>query len=164
MGRTNIYMTVSDDLGGFGSGVHSDAIEILGFDVEVKQVGSEIGGKPRSVEAVVPGSFNVKKAVDGASPLLFRWCCIGEWLASVTISCYATINDPPYMVYEMKGVHIASWKPSSGGGLPTESIGLKYAKLAVKYNEAGLGDAVHGNDDPAGAVEKEWNWVVELPV
>ena len=166
MGTTNIYMTTSDDLGSFGSGVtgHEGAIELLSFDCSVQQVGDQTGGKPRSVEAVVPGDFNITKAVDGTSPLLFKWCCIGEYLSTVTIGCFSTVSDTPYLEYKLKGVHIAKWNPSSKGGLPTESIALKYGRLTVKYDHSGLGGVDHGIVEPPGAVDKQWSWVIELPV
>jgi type VI secretion system Hcp family effector len=167
MGTTNIYLTTSEGLGTTGTGATSraGAVEVHEFDVEIQQVGSEVGGKPRSVEAVVPGAFKVKKAIDGTSPLWFRWCCIGEYISSVTISCYATVPDTPYAVFKMSGVHVTGYKPSSSGGLPTEELTFKYGKLSVKYNGAGLGSETEfGNTSGATNVEKAWSWVVELPV
>jgi type VI secretion system Hcp family effector len=166
MGTTSIYLTSSESFGNAGTGAvnRGGAIEILGFDCSIEQVGSEIGGKPRSVEAVVPGAFNIKKAIDASSPLFFRWCCIGEYISSMTVSCYAVDPEKPYAVFKMNGVHITTYKPSSSGGLPTEDIALKYGKLSVKYNGAGLGSADHGNGSGSVNVEKAWSWVVGMPV
>lgn len=166
MGTTSIFLSSSENFGEGGTGAvdRTGQIEILGFDCAIEQVGDEIGGKPRSVEAVVPGAFNIKKAIDRASPLFFRWCCIGEYISEMKVSCYATDPKTPYAVFTMKGVHIAAYKPSSAGGLPTEDIALKYGKLTVKYNGAGLGTADHGNSSEGVNVEKTWSWVIGMPV
>lgn len=166
MGTTSIYLTSSEDLGTSTAVTgRSNSVEVHSFEVSIEQVGEENrGGRPRSIEAVVPGSFSITKAIDGSSPLFFRWCCIGEYISSVTISCFATDPEKPFAEFKMKGVHVAKYNPSSSGGLPTESIEFKYGKLAIKYDGAGLGTADHGNSSQSINVEKEWNWVVELPV
>lgn len=168
MGTSNIFLTTSESLGKTGTSAtgRTGAVEIHSFDLEVEQVGSQVGGKPRAVEGVEPGAFKVTKAIDGTSPLFFQWCCVGEFLGWVSISCYSVVDDTPYAVFKMNGVHVAKYAPGSEeGGLPIETLEFKYGKLTVTYNGAGLGSSsLYGNGSEALNVEKSWSWVVEQSV
>lgn len=152
------------DITAYGTGVEvlAGAIEVLEFDFDIKQVGSEEGGRPRSIEDIQRSEFRFKKAVDSRSPKLFKYCCEGEFIGSAELQIYGP-STVPYLTYRMTFVHVSSYAPSGGESLPTEWIGLKYGQMGVKFNEAGIGTAKHGNSK-TGTISQRFSWVMQAPL
>ena len=137
------------------------AIEVLEFGFKVEQVGSEQSGRPRSIEAVKRSRFTFKKAVDSRSPKLFKWCCDGTLIWQAQCQVFGPVKGTPYVTYHMGHVHISSYSPSGGGSLPTETIELTFGEMAVKFNNAGIGEAKHGNSR-TGSVKTKWSWIFDV--
>lgn len=165
MSTTDIFLAMSYD--GFKINGSQDygtgdvrcpkAIEVLEYSHSVKQHGSETGGRPRSVEYVEHGDFEIKKAVDASSPELFRMCCGAAYIAEAKILLYSagggwssSAYPAPFLVYTLSYVHVSYVESSGGGGIPTEKIGLKYGQMKVHQIVKNL--------------EREWSQVLEAPV
>jgi len=137
------------------------SIEVLDFSFSVEQIGSEPSGRPRSIESIARSKFVFKKAVDSRSPKLFRYCCEGTYIAKAECQIYGPTNTP-YLTYHMAHVHIASYAPSGGEELPTETIGLTFGEMAVKFDNSGIGEGKHGNTR-TGSVVTKWSWIFDIP-
>ncbi len=146
---------------GTGSSLIPGAIEVLDFNFDIEQVGSEEGGRPRSIEDIKKSEFRFKKAVDSRSPKLFKYCCAGEFIGAAELQIYGA-TDKPYLTYRMTYVHVSKYEPSGGEDLPTEWISLKYGQMAVKFDEGGMGASKHGNSK-TGVIVNRFSWVMQAP-
>lgn len=181
MATTNIYLTLSESMFqnsatstdtsvvgsasqtfGTTAANHPGAIEVLKFSFSVDHVGSQPPGQPRSVEGVTRTPLTIDRAVDSRSPKLFSYCCRATIIETAKLLVFGPRTDVPYLTYEMKGVHISKYAPSSDGNLPTETLDLTFDQMKVKFDNAGIGEAVHGNGR-GGNVTYTWNWVMEVP-
>lgn len=138
-------------------------IEILSYNFSVEQIGSEEGGRPRSVEAVTRTDFVITKQVDARSTHLFRYCCEGFAIGEVDVYVFGLTPSPPYVTYTMRYVHIARYEPSYENNLAIETIGLRYGQMTVFWNAAGGGTADQGNG-LTGTSEATWSWVIDAPI
>ena len=181
MAVTNVYLILSEPMFGvrgalkddgsedkspataFGTNIarRQGAIEVLDFTFSIDQIGSEPSGRPRSIEAVTRSNFVFTKSVDSRSPKLFRYCCEGTYIAKAECQIYGPA-DEPYLTYHMAHVHVGSYSPSGGSSLPMETIGLTFGEMAVKFNNAGIGEERHGNTR-TGTVVTKWSWVIDVP-
>lgn len=171
MATSNVFLMLNEpmfnktDDGSYGTTAYNlpGGIEVLDFGFEIEQIGSEDGGRPRSVERVERSDVKITKAVDSRSPLLFRFCCQGTYISFAEIQCYGPDPSTPYLVYRLQYVHISSYSPSGGSEVPTEEIGLRFGELGVKWNDAGIGNPRQGNSKN-GSLNSNWSWVTEWPV
>ncbi|MEQ8788335.1 MAG: type VI secretion system tube protein Hcp [Pirellulaceae bacterium] len=138
-------------------------IEIFSYDFSIQQIGSEQGGRPRSVESVERTDCVVTKQVDAHSPKLFRYCCEGYFIGEVDIYVFGITPSPPYITYTMRYVHIARYEPSGKSNLATETIGLRFGQMTVHWNAAGAGSKDQGNQ-LSGTSEATWSWVIDAPI
>ncbi|GAB5442179.1 MAG: hypothetical protein Fues2KO_25280 [Fuerstiella sp.] len=171
MAQTDIFLAMSKDgfkIGDTDFGTSDvrcpGAIEVLSYSHTIQQIGAESGGRPRSVEDVSHGDFEIEKAVDAFSPLLFHMCCSGTYIAEAKVLLYSagggwswsanktppTGYPPPFLEYTMSYVHISYVSPSGGSGIPTEKIGLKYGQMRVKHLPSNT--------------QRDWSLVMEAPV
>ena len=150
--------------GEYGTGVDAipGAIEVLEFNFDIKQIGSEEGGRPRSIEDIQRSEFRFKKPLDCRSPKLFKYCCEGAFIGAAELQIFGPTSKP-YLTYRMTYVHVSSYEPSGGEDLATEWIGLKYGQMAVKWDESGIGEAKHGNAK-TGVVINRFSWVMQAPI
>jgi type VI protein secretion system component Hcp len=137
------------------------AIEVLSFGFKIEQVGSEPSGRPRSIESVARSRFTFEKAVDSRSPKLFKYCCEGELIWQAECQIFGPNPGIPHTVFHMGHVHVSSYEPSGGTALATEKIELTFGEMAVKFNNAGIGDAIHGNSR-TGSVMTKWSWILDV--
>lgn len=138
-------------------------IPLLSYNFSIEQIGSEQGGRPRSVEAVTRTDCVVTKQADARSAHLFRYCCEGYFIGEVDIYVFGLTPSPPYITYSMRYVHIARYEPSYEGDLATETIGLRYGQMTVSWNAAGAGAKEQGNS-LTGKSEATWSWVMDSPI
>lgn len=171
MAQTDIFLSMSKDgfkIGDTAFGTSDvrcpGSIEVLGYSHTIQQVGAESGGRPRSVEEVRHNDFEIEKAVDAFSPLLFHMCCSGTYIAEAKVLLYSasggwgttsstdypTAYPEPFLIYTMSYVHISYVSPSGGSGIPTEKIGLKYGQMRVKHLPSNT--------------QRDWSQVMEAPV
>lgn len=141
------------------------AIEVLDFEFKIEQIGSEEGGRPRSVESIERGELRFKKAVDSRTPLLFYFCCCGEFISEAALQFYGPSGCPPFLTYTLGYVHVASYEPSgSVNNVPTEWIGLRYGQMKVSWDQTGMGNSTYQGNSRTGTTTKEWSWVLDAPV
>lgn len=149
--------------GSYGTGVGrlTGAIEVHSFNFGINQVGTEEGGRPRSVEDIRRTEFSFTKAVDSRSPKLFKYCCEGTFIGAAELQVYGPTGKP-YLTYRMTYVHVSSYEPSGGTDVPTEKIGLRYGQMAVKWDDGAIGEKAHGNTK-TGVVINRFSWVMQAP-
>lgn len=176
MALTNVFLILSEpnfEQGGndrtsgtaYGTNAFNlpGSIEVLEFNFNLTQVGSEPPGRPRSIERVDRSEVSVVKAVDSRSPILFRYCCEGTFIGAAEIQCYGPVPTAPYLVYRLQHVHIGTYSPSGGDGVPTETIGLRFGEMGVLWDDTGIGIEQHGNTKQ-GRIGHNWSWVAEWPI
>lgn len=167
MATSNVFVILAHDgfeLNSLGTTAFNlpGAIEVLDFNFDVHQVGSEPSGRPRSVEGVERTQFTFKKAMDGRSPKLFRMCCDGTYITQAECQIYGPTNKP-YLVYHMAHVHIGTYHAEGGSDLPTETIGLTFGEMGVKFDYGGVGEENQGNGSfNKGSLTEKWSWVLEM--
>ncbi len=151
------------------------AIEVLAIKHEIEQIGSEGGGRPRSVEAVEHGELKILKHIDPRSPKLLKFCCMGEFINEARLLVYsahgkyswdstshAVTLPKPCMEYLMRWVHISSIElEGADEGAPTEWIGLKYGQIKVTWSESGIISAEEHSD---GDITEYWSHIMEAPL
>jgi type VI secretion system secreted protein Hcp len=83
-------------------------------------------------------SLNLMKKSDGASPLLFQKCMMGEHIKKATLTLLKAGGKAPvdFIKYEMEMVYIESvqYSGSEGGDdVPMESTSLAFGKITYTY-------------------------------
>lgn len=110
-------------------------IELMSFSHNVAmQVTNDVSNKERTSGKPYLGEFSVSKFVDGTTPTLNAYCCGGKEIPTATIICARNSGDDggitmPFITYTLSNVYIASISVSGGGGKPSESISLNFAKI-----------------------------------
>lgn len=141
---TTAFLTFSDPKFGSDAGTFSGddrfsknptaAIRIESFDYEIHQIGSECAGRPRSIESVEHGDFNVTRYADPMSPYFFRLVARAEFVSEANLMVFSEYprQTTPYLVFHMSWLHVSSYSISyDDGGFPVERISLKYGNLRV---------------------------------
>ncbi len=94
-------------------------------------VGSQAG------QRVDIDELSVVKALDKSTPKLMQACAAGDHFGSATLSLRRALQGQQqiYMQYKLTDVIIGSVHDAGGGdgGVPTEQIGLKFAKIEWQY-------------------------------
>ncbi len=134
---------------------HKDWIEILSFSHSINQpasaTASSAGGA--TAERVNHADFNVSKLLDKASTLIYKACCTGTHIPSVTVEmCRAGGDKMKYMEIKMSNVIISAVSPSgaSGEGFPNEAVSFNYGKINWTYTQQKRADGSGGGNVPAG--------------
>jgi len=94
------------------------------------------------------GEIHITKLIDIASPMLAQTCACGKTIPKAKIEFFrADGNDRvKYYEVELENVLIGHVSPSfNPGGDPTESVGLKFAKVKWKYTQQKIGGGSGGN-------------------
>lgn len=138
---------------------HKDWMEILSFNWGVSQMASA------SVSATGGGAsgrasfqdLTVVKTMDSASPLLFKACAKGDHIKEAVLElCRPGGDKLKYMEYKLTDVIISSVSVGGGGGgEPTESISLNYAKIQQTYTRQKREGGASGGNVPTGWDLKE---------
>ena len=131
---------------------HKGEIEIQSFSWGVSQAitgtvssSGTFSGQRCDMTAVV-----VVKQLDKATPKLAQACAAGEHFGSATLTlCRATGDKQPYMKYKLSDVLLESVRTGGStqgeGGVPTEEVGLRYAKIELEYTVVGTDGKAAGN-------------------
>jgi len=135
-----------------GDSKHKGEIEILSFHWGVSQAitgtvssAGTFSGQRCDMTAVV-----VVKALDKSSPKLAQACSGGEHFKGATLTLSRAGGDKqPYMKYKLSDVlieNVSTGGASQGeGGVPTEELGLRYAKIELEYTVIGTDGKAAGN-------------------
>jgi type VI secretion system secreted protein Hcp len=110
-------------------------------------------GKPAFSEIVV------SKQTDKASPQLMLRTANGVVIASARLRVTKSTDtgQTTYLRYCFTGVQVTSFTQSSGGDLPTESVGLSYASIVQSYTQqdatGGVGNVFSAGWDLVGNMQ-----------
>jgi type VI protein secretion system component Hcp len=141
------------------------AIRLQSFNYSIQQHGSEYAGRPRSVESVEHGDFNVSRFADTRSPHLFRLVARAEFVSEVNVLVFSESprQTAPYLIFNMTCVHVASYAIEYGSGpYPTELIGFKYGNLKIIGRGQYLPVAMF-KYAPGGYCEESFSQVMNIP-
>ncbi len=122
---------------------HKGEIEVLSFHWGVSQAitGTVSSTGTFSGQRTDMTALSVVKQLDKSSPKLAQACAAGE--------------KQPYMKYKLGDVLVESVRTGGAthgeGGVPTEEVGLRYAKIEFEYTVVGT------DGKPAGNVSGGWN-------
>ena len=135
------YMEIKGIPGDSEDKQHKGWIEFQSFSHGVSQ---SIGGARSYAGSATSGrcdhqDMTIIKAVDSASPELFKKCCAGTHIDTVTIKLMRASGESQtrvtFMQWDFKDVVISSVSPggSAQGGDPVESVSLNYGEIKLTY-------------------------------
>jgi len=146
---TNCYLKSDPIKGESTDDKHKDWIEVESFDHELSQPTSGASGTGgRAAARADFGSFNIKKAVDKASPDLNLFCAQGKHIAKLELEvCQETGEKVCYLKYELENAMVQSVRIKGGGSLrATEEVAFSFDKIAWTYtavkDDGSAGDKV----------------------
>ena len=131
---------------------HKGEIEILSFHWGVSQAitGTVSSTGTFSGQRCDMTAVTVVKQLDKASPKLAQGCAAGDHFKNATLTlCRSTGDKQAYMVYKLSDVLLESVRTGGAsqgeGGVPTEEVGLRYAKIELEYTVVGTDGKAAGN-------------------
>ena len=131
---------------------HKGEIEILSFHWGVSQAitGTVSSTGTFSGQRCDMTALAVVKQLDKSSPKLAQGCASGEHFKTATLTLSRAGGDKqPYMKYKLSDVlieNLSTGGSSQGeGGVPTEEVGLRYAKIELEYTVVGTDGKAAGN-------------------
>jgi type VI secretion system secreted protein Hcp len=131
---------------------HKGEIEILSFSWGVSQAitGTVSSSGTFSGQRCDMTALTVVKQLDKASPKLAQGCAAGDHFASATLTlCRSAGDKQPYMKYKLSDVLLESVRTGGAGdgegGVPTEEVGIRYAKIELEYTVVGTDGKAAGN-------------------
>jgi type VI secretion system secreted protein Hcp len=113
-------------------------ISILSYSLGASNPGSlGTSGGGAGAGKVSISSLSMLKAVDANSPALFTAVASGRHFAEATLTAqWGTAAASATMRYKLEDVLVESIQHSGGGGAPTESLSLFFAKVTWTYTDA----------------------------
>ena len=131
---------------------HKGEIEILSFSWGVSQAitGTVSSSGTFSGQRCDMTAVTIVKQLDKSSPKLAQACAAGEHFKGATLTlCRAAGDKQPYMKYKLSDVLLESVRTGGStqgeGGVPTEEVGLRYAKIELEYTVVGTDGKAAGN-------------------
>ena len=149
-----IYMKCEEVKGEVTAEGYKDTVEVLSFQygagMPVTAPSTSNTGK-RTEGHVSLSEITISKMVDNASGVIFDKLAAGtsvpkiEFFFSKATGSDASGNDN-YLVVTIEDVFFSGQSFSSGGGLPSESVSLNYAKIKTNYMKDSVkGDLTQGS-------------------
>ena len=137
---------------------HKGEIEILSFHWGVSQAitGTVSSTGTFSGQRCDMTALAIVKQLDKSSPKLAQACAAGDHFKEATLTLSRAGGDKqPYMKYKLSDVlieNVSTGGSSQGeGGVPSEEVGLRYAKIELEYTVVGT------DGKPAGSVPGGWD-------
>ena len=131
---------------------HKGEIEILSFHWGVSQAitGTVSSTGTFSGQRCDMTALAIVKQLDKSSPKLAQACAAGDHFKEATLTLSRAGGDKqPYMKYKLSDVlieNLSTGGSSQGeGGVPTEEVGLRYAKIELEYTVVGTDGKAAGN-------------------
>jgi type VI secretion system secreted protein Hcp len=115
-------------------------IDILAWSWGASQSGTMHTGGGGGGGKVSVNDLSVTKYVDAASPNLFLFCCNGQHMDKVTLTCRKAGGDAlPYLTVEMEQAMVTSVASGGSGGEDrfTENVTFNFAKVKLAYTQQG---------------------------
>jgi type VI secretion system secreted protein Hcp len=133
---SDIFAKLGDIKGESQDSKHKDEIEILSYSWGVSNAGSMGHGSGGGEGKASFHDISFVHHLDKSSPVLMNHCATGVHLKEATITCRKSGKEQyEYLVVKMNDVIITSVNAggSDGGGTPTESVSINFAKVALEY-------------------------------
>jgi len=137
---------------------HKGEIEILSFSWGVAQAitGTVSSTGTFSGQRADLVALTVVKQLDKSSPKLAQACAAGDHFKGAVLTlCRAGGDKQPYMKYKLSDVLLEAVRTGGAshgeGGVPTEEVSLRYAKIELEYTVVGT------DGKPAGSVAGGWD-------
>jgi type VI secretion system secreted protein Hcp len=131
---------------------HKGEIEVLSYHWGVSQAitGTVSSTGTFSGQRADMTALSIVKQLDKSSPKLAQACAAGEHMKSAVLTISRAGGDKqPYMKYKLSDVlieNLSTGGASQGeGGVPTEEVGLRYAKIELEYTVVGTDGKAAGN-------------------
>jgi len=147
----DVYLQIDGIKGESMDDKHKDWIECTGVHWSISQpksaCSSSSGG--HTAERCELSDILFRKLADLSSPILMQTCAMGKTIAKARFEFMrADGNGVPikYFEIDMDNVLIGQVTPGiEDGGLLTESVGLKFARVKWKYTQQKIGGGNGGN-------------------
>jgi type VI secretion system secreted protein Hcp len=127
-------------------------IDVMSYSLGASNPSSVSTGAGSGAGRVDISSLNLQKVIDKTTPILFLKCCSGKHFAKAQLVVREAGDKPvEYLIMKMEQVFVdsVSWGGANGGGKPTESLTLSFAKIELEYYEQ-KEDGSRGSKVPAG--------------
>ena len=131
---------------------HKGEIEILSFHWGVSQAitGTVSSTGTFSGQRADMTALSVVKQLDKSSPKLAQGCAAGDHFKTATLTLSRAGGDKqPYMKYQLSDVLIENVSTGGAGqgegGVPSEEVSLRYAKIELEYTVVGTDGKAAGN-------------------
>jgi len=127
-------------------------IDIHSYSLGASNPSSVSTGSGSGAGKVSVSSLSIQKTVDKSTPVLFLKCCTGKHFAKAKLVVREAGDTPlEYIVFGFEQVYVdsVSWGGAAGGGKPSESLSLSFAKLTMEYYPQ-KADGTLGEKVPAG--------------
>ncbi|HET8549513.1 MAG TPA: type VI secretion system tube protein Hcp [Bryobacteraceae bacterium] len=127
-------------------------IDILSYSLGASNPSSVATGMGSGAGKVSVSSLSVQKVIDKATPILFLKCCSGKHFDKAKLVVREAGDKPlEYLILTFEQVYVdnISWGGAAGGGKPTESISLSFAKITIEYAPQ-KADGTLGEPVPSG--------------
>ena len=115
---------------------HKGEIDIESFSWGLAQMGSGNRSTGLGTGKVDVGDLTIMKVIDKASPTLQLACANGKHIAKGKLTVRKAGENPlDYFTVDLEQVLISSYQVSGsgGGGTPTESVSINFAKIKTEY-------------------------------
>jgi type VI secretion system secreted protein Hcp len=127
-------------------------IDIFSYSLGASNPSSVSSGQGSGASKVDISSISLQKVIDKTTPILFLKCCSGKHFAKAQLVVREAGDKPiEYLIMKFEQVFVdsVSWGGANGGGKPTESLTLSFAKVEIEYYPQ-KEDGSRGNKVPAG--------------
>jgi type VI secretion system secreted protein Hcp len=132
---------------------HKKEIEISSFSFGATNTGSSAGGSGGGSGKVVMQDFHFTMPIQCASPKLFLANCVGQHIASATLTCRkAGTTQQEFLKWDFTDLLISSYQTGGsahGDIIPTDQVSFNFSKVKCTYQAQDSKGAV-GNPVVAG--------------
>ena len=132
----DMFIKVGDIKGESTDHKHKDEIEIHSWSWGVMQPGSMGSGGGGGAGKASFNELTFTHSMDKASPNLLTICATGDHVDKAVLTVRkAGKEQQEYLVITMDTVFVTAVQDggSDGGGIPTESVNLQFAKVDLEY-------------------------------
>jgi type VI secretion system secreted protein Hcp len=147
----DVYLQIDGIKGESNDDKHKDWIECksVSWDMHQPRSATASTGGGHTAERVEHGDIVIHKVADLASPILMQTCSTGRTIPKAKIEFMRADGQGTRIKYfeiELEYVLIGGVSPTvHEGGILTEHISLKYAKVRWKYTQQKISGGAAGN-------------------
>lgn len=135
---SDIFLKLDSIVGESNDIKHKGEIEIDSFSWGVSQSGTFSAGGGGGAGKAQFQDFHFTTGASKASPSMFKACASGQHIKNAVLTVRKAGEQPlEYYHIKMSDVLVSSYQSSGsgGGGVPTESLSLNFAKIEFSFTE-----------------------------